>query len=297
MTWNRLLLVLVLGLTAACGSEPGVVRGADVTASTTPTSSEPRDPQLQSPPDVVVRSGANTVTLKPWSYCYRNGCVDGSAPVPPADVGRPREIAVSFPLPDWSFTATFRPAGAVCPREQSVPLVRHADGGHRLAPAGKAGTYDVTLFGRGDGDLSVTFRWTTPVDGPLAAPEARLAVLADHDGRNDSYGVELMLANLAADPKAAAATVTVRADANGSVTFAATRSAQEFIAEGTVYWDGPDEQGKAAARLPGRRFTYVVDVELDGVRHHAEAHWPDDVIAGNEPSVGLTFAPPLPALG
>ena len=37
----------------------------------------------------------------------------------------------------------------------------------------------MTLFGRGNGDLFVTFRWTTPSDGPMPVPEARLAVLAD----------------------------------------------------------------------------------------------------------------------
>jgi hypothetical protein len=33
------------------------------------------------------------------------------------------------------------------------------------------------------GDLFVSFQWTTPKDGPLPSPEARLAVLADHDAR------------------------------------------------------------------------------------------------------------------
>ena len=34
-----------------------------------------------------------------------------------------------------------------------------------LNPVGHADTYDVTLAGQGDGDLVVTFRWTTPRHG------------------------------------------------------------------------------------------------------------------------------------
>lgn len=60
-----------------------------------------------------------------------------------------------------------------------MPLEATDDGALLLRPAGHAGTYDVTLFGKGDGDLFVTFRWTTPSDGTLSPPEARLAVLAD----------------------------------------------------------------------------------------------------------------------
>jgi hypothetical protein len=129
-----------------------------------------------------------------------------------------------------------------------------------LRPAGHADTYDVTLFGRGDGSLFVTFRWTTPSDGTLPAPEARLAVLADHDGRVDSYGVELELTNLARTPSEALARITVRAETGEAVTFEATRAKATCLPEGTVYWDGPDHQGLAAAALGDGPFTYEVEV-------------------------------------
>lgn len=60
-------------------------------------------------------------------------------------------------------------------------------------------------------------------------------------------------------------------------------------------WNGPADQGLAAAKLGPAPFTYDVVVSLDGVEHRAHALWPDDQITGNEPSAALTFSPPLPA--
>ena len=164
-----------------------------------------------------------------------------------------------------------------------------------MRPAGPADTYDVTLFGRGDGDLFVTFRWTTPSDGPMPVPSARLAILADHDGAMDSDGLELELANMASRPESAEAEVTVTAADGNSLTFDASRAAGCW-SEGTVYWDGPAQAGRAAADLRPAPFTYDVVVTLDGARHTATATWPDDEIVGNEPSVSLHFDPALPAM-
>ena len=118
----------------------------------------------------------------------------------------------------------------------------------------------------------------------------------DHDGRPDSYGIELELANLAATPIDATASITVQAADGDELTFDAQR-APGCLAEGTVYCDGPDEDGLRAAALGDFPFTYEVEVVLDGTRHTATAAFPDDVIEGNEPSVALDFEPPLPALG
>jgi hypothetical protein len=245
---------------------------------------------------VTVHFLDQSVALRAWTYCYGNLCADGSPPAAPADVGSPDEVIVEFPLPDWSFTASFQPAGKPCGRIQEASLEPVGDGRFVLRPVGHADTYDVTLFGRGDGDLFTTFRWTTPADGPLPTPEARLAVLAGHDGEVDSYGVELELTNLAHTPKQASARITVRAADGAEVTFDATRSSMGCFPEGTVYWDGPDAKGLEAAGLGEGPFTYRVDIVLDGIRHVAEAEWPADEIRGNEPSVGLEFSPGLPSL-
>jgi hypothetical protein len=253
-------------------------------------------PDLEGPPPVTVRFGEEAIELAAYTYCFGSVCADGFPPEPLPDIGSPPNVLVEFPLPGWSFTAHFKPTGDECGREHEVPLTATEDGALVLEPAGRSDTYDVTLFGDGAGDLFVTFRWTTPTDGPLPEPEARIALLADHDGRLDSYGVELELSNLAQTPTAASATVTVRAASGGSITFEATRGNQKCLPEGTVYWDGPDEQGLAAAKLGEGPFTYEVEVVLDGSHHVAIAAWPDDVIEGNEPSVALLFEPALPAL-
>ena len=248
------------------------------------------------PPPVTVLSGDRSIDLTAWTYCFGNICADGMPPADPPDVGSPQEVAVEFPLSEWSFTASFVPSGRECGRIQEAPLTQTGDGSFVLAPIGHADTYDVTLFGRGDGDLFVTFRWTTPIDGPLPQPQARMAVLAGHDGRIDSYGVELEVSNLARTPEEAEAIVTVRAETGEEITFDATRARSRCWPDGTVYWDGPDQRGLDAAALGEGPFTYEVELVLDGVRHVATASWPADEIVGNEPSVALEFTPDLPAV-
>ena len=301
-TTSAALAAAGLLLLAGCGEEGsgpevGATPGTTTEAATATEATEADAPsELEGPPPVTVRFSDESAALQAWAYCYGDVCIDGSQPAELVDVGNPEEVVVEFPLPDWSFTATFRPAGDACGREQEVPLEAGGDGRLVLRPAGRAGAYDVTLFGRGDGDLVTTFRWTTPADGATATPEARLAVLAGHDGEVDSYGVELALTNLARTPKRASARITVEAAGGDAVTFDATRSRLPCLPEGTVYWDGPDEEGLAAAALGEGPFAYRVELMLDGERFIGTATWPADEIVGNEPSVALRFAPSLPAL-
>ena len=281
---------------AAQSPEPSTSAASSQPASPlTPT--EPIEPGgLEAPPPVTITYFDQSVELHAWTYCYKSGCADGSPPGHPHDVGDPEEIGVEFPLPGWSFEASFTPAGEKCGRVQEVPLETAGEGTFVLRPAGYAGTYDVTLFGRGDGDLFTTFRWTTKTDGTLPNPTARLAVLADHDGSVDSYGVEMEVKNLAEMPRSAEATITVVAANGRSLTFEAEQARRGCFPEGTLYWDRPDEKGREAADLGAGPFTYSVDLVLDGDRYTAEATWPADEIRGNEPSVRLNFSPPLPAL-
>jgi hypothetical protein len=293
-----LLAMATLLLLAGCGDAAFSESRAEPERSTAVApGNEPLKPgDLEAPPPVTVRYFDQSFDLHAWTYCYKNGCADGSPPPDPLDVGNPDEVGVEFPLSGWSFKASFTPADEDCGRVQTVPLEATGDVDFALRPAGNADTYDVTLFGRGNGDLFTTFRWTTPTDGPLPKPRARLAVLANNDGAVDSYGVELHVSNLAQTPREAAARINVQASNGDALTFKAKRAREQCSPEGTVYWDGPDDKGLAAADLGDRPFAYKVELVLDGVRYVASATWPDDEISGNEPSVSLDFTPNLPAL-
>lgn len=295
---NVFLGMAALLLLAGCGDPaPSESRAEPEKSTAVSPGNGPLEPgDLEAPPPVTVRFFDQSIELHAWTYCYKNGCADGSPPRDPVDVGNPGEVAVEFPLSGWSFKASFTPADEECGRVQTVPLEAKGDGQFVLRPAGHAGTYDVTLFGRGNGDLFTTFRWTTPTDGPLPTPRARLAVLADNDGAVDSYGVELHVSNLAQTPRKVAARITVQASNGDALTFKAKRARGRCFPEGTVYWDGPDDKGLAATELGDRPFTYKVELMLDGERYVAGATWPDDEIPGNEPSVSLDFRPNLPAL-
>ena len=73
-----------------------------------------------------------------------------------------------------------------------------------------------------------------------------------------------MLQNLAATPESAEARITVTAANGRALSFDATRAEQDCWPVGSVYFDGPDAQGKAAAELGGFPFRYDVTVTLDG---------------------------------
>ena len=289
-----IVIVVSVVVAAACG-HPSVTPPGERDRAPSAERAAPGVPEA--PPPVTVTTSEGSIALEPWTYCYGNGCADGMPPEHPPHVGDDREVVVEYPLPGWSFQASFSPAGERCGRVQTVPLEETQDGAFVLRPAGYAGDYEVTLTGRGDGDLFVTFRWTTPVDGPLPEPRARAAILADNDGNVDSYGVEIHVSNLARTPRRAHATVTVESRDGNALTFEATRARTRCLPEGTVYWDGPDSEGLEAAKLGDGPFRYTVALTLDGARHVATATWPDDEIRANEPSVALDFSPELPALG
>ena len=286
----RLSLPPLVLLAAGCGSATGV--GGDG-----PGSGGDGSEDVDAPPPVEIAYDGGSASLDPWTYCYGSVCADGAPPEEPHFVGSPAEVRVSYPLEGWTFSADFSPAGDACGRHQQVELAPGPDGVTVVRPVGLAGRYDVTLAGaqEGGGDLFTTFRWDTTTDGALPEPTARAAVLADHDGALDSYGVELALTNLAATPRTAEATIEVRGETGRTVTLVPRRQ-RGCQPEGSVSWLLGDRAAHEATTLDGDTFTYRVVVVLDGAEHVATATWPDDVIEGNEPSVALDFLPALPAM-
>jgi len=276
-----LLLVVVALVLAGCGDGTNAV-GAG--------------PDLAEPPPVTLHLSADDVVLDPWSWCWESGCVDGWHGGDLESVGSPSEVPFSFPEADWEFTATFNEHGVKrCPRRISVPVAAADDGTWLLRPAGPAGVWDVDLFGRGPGgDVITTFTWTTPADGGAPAPSGSAAVLADHDGELDSYGVEIGVDNLAGQPREASASVTVTGADGRSVTID-TRPQRECSSEGSLWFTAGDEAGRAATEIGAGPFEYVVELTLDGTTYAGRGTWPDDETDDIAPHVPLTWTPALPA--
>ena len=295
---RKVCLVASFALLAGCGSpadRPTPPRDVvQPTASPTPHEADPGP--LPGPGSFRLTYAAGELRLPPYTFCFSHGCVDGIDPSPQTVPGNTDEIRVEVPITDWRLIATFVQHGSRCGRHQTVEPVSAADGSFILRPVGHAGRYDVDLFASGPGgDMVATFAWVTPVDGELATPTARLAVIADHDGRPDSYGIELAVDNLAETPDRSSAHLTVTAANGKALDFDAVPSGQRCLPEGSIYFDGPDAAGKRAAALGPAPFTYEVALVLDGTVHRATASYPEDVIDGNEPSVALSFSPALPA--
>lgn len=268
------------------------LRGENAVDPTGPSGEEDFD----GPPDVRVRYGDEFVDLRAWTFCYGNVCADGIPPPNPPDVGGPEQVVVEYPIEGWTFRASFRAAGQTCTRTFPTKLEEIERGRFVLRPAGYAGEYDVTLSGRGPGgDAFVTFRWTTPTDGPLPSPSAYVGIIADQDGQPGSYGVEMDVSQLGITPDRVEATITVTAANGNSRTFSPNLT-RECRDDGSLWWDGPHAKGKQAADLGPAPFSYDVELTLDGRNYEAHAIWPDDVIRGFAPYVRLDFSPALPAL-
>lgn len=257
-------------------------------------------------PTVSVRSAQRSLQLRPFTYCRGNRCVDGFLGNPES-VGRGETVAVRT-LPRATIHVSMssgshpRPVpgdGPIdrCRRTFSTTVVADAQGRATLRPLGPAGDHAVLLFVNpaDGGDLTVGFDWTTTRSGPTNRPRAQADVLADHDGRPDSYGVDLSASDLAATPVDASAEIVVTA-ANGERRIIPLTRADVACDDGSVRFTAPTSEGLAAADLGAPPFTYDVAMTLDGVRYTAHAVWPRDVDDGCEPCVPLRFSPSLPRL-
>lgn len=252
---------------------------------------------VEEPPPVTLHLADGDVDLDAWTWCWANGCADGARPRDPTDVGSPAEVEFSFPRSDWRFTATFNEHGVEdCPRRISVRTDPTGNRSWRVAPAGPAGTWDVDIEGAGDGgDVITTFTWTTTTDGALPGPATgSAAVLADHDGELDSYGVEIFLGDLAAQPRRARATVTVTSADGRSVTLP-TRHERGCYSAGSLAFLAADKVGRRATTLGAGPFEYVVRVTMDGTTYVGRGTWPDGEVENIAPHVPLTWTPALPA--
>ena len=315
------LACLLIGLLAGCGHPTGTAVSGEPAPSPVTTTGAPVPREADAPvrlvpevvPEVVPWDGdgyappltldldGRRVPLEPWTTCYSKGgsgvCADGAPRPPYLDVGRTETVAFSFPETGWEFEATFREdRGRDCVRSITVPVRKTSERTWAVHPAGPAGTWLVDVFGRGpQGDVITTFRWTTSEDGRLPGPPTGSAgVLADHDGELDSYGVEIGVEDLAAQPRKASASVTVTSADGLSVTLD-TRREGPCSSEGSLWFTASDDEGRKATTLGAGPFSYVVELNLDGVAYRGLGEWPTGETEDIAPHVPLTWTPALPA--
>jgi hypothetical protein len=262
---------------------------------------------INRPPPFRVRYDGHEVALRPHTFCYDNGCADGFDPNPP-DVGSPRELQVYVPVRELKLSVHAREltreprpdqplSAATCGgRDFEMPVRDLGGGWYSVRPFGPAAHYDIELAAQGGGDMIAALRWRTPTDGPMPQPSARLALIANHDGRPDTYGLELAIDDLAETPTRASAQIEVTAGNGKSMTLRAEQSKDPCRSAGDLYFDRTDKPAQVAAQLGPFPFTTTLIVTLDGRTYRAMAVYPDDEIKGNEPSVFLQFTPKLPAL-
>jgi predicted small lipoprotein YifL len=309
---RMLLAVSTVLLLAACGQEgptavdppratpSGPAPTATITAGVRHDVTGP-----DGPPPFRVRYDRQELVLHPHTSCY-NGCVDGVDTDPP-DIGSPAEIQVYVPVEQFALsvharelTSVPRPgepsSDATCGgRSFEMPVEDLGDGWYSVRASGPAAHYDIELFAQGGGgDMIGSLRWRTPTAGPMPDPSARLALIADHDGEPDSFGLELAVEDLAETPADVGAEIEVTAANGRSMTFAAEQASDRCRSAGDLYFDRPDDLAKQAAGLGDFPFTTTVTLTLDGRTYVATAVYPDHEIEGNEPSVALEFAPELP---
>jgi len=297
------VLALLAGCAGAEGPQPvgGEVGGPAPAGVPSPTATAshgawPGEQDLDQPPPFEVRTDDVVLSLYAHTFCHGSGCADGADEDPPS-VGSPATLFVRVPVDAFTeLSASLHADDDLCDGRAVEAAAAPLGGGWwAVTPRGPAGEYRLSLFAAGDGsgDMVGDVLWTTPGDVALPAPTASLVLLADHDGEPDSYGLELSVRDLPATPAEASARITVTAANGRSATIEAER-ATECVGEGALFFDGPDDEARAAARLGDFPFTTRVALVLDGVEHVATATYPDDEIPGAEPSVALDFSPPLP---
>lgn len=253
----------------------------------------------QGPPPFVVRYDSTELRIAAAGWCWNSGCADGIDLDPPS-IGSPDDVLVF--IPDFDLLTAVQVSGEryTCDSRTLDAKTEDLGGGWwRVTPQGPADDYTVDLFasqGGGDvlapggsGDMFASLRWTTTVDAPLPEPEASLVLVVNHDGEPDSYGLELSVANLAQTPAEYSATITVTAANGKSRTFEA-RPAEHCPGAGWLFFDEPDSEALAAARLGDFPFTYRVELVVDGASHVATAEYNGDKDGIDTP---LEFEPAL----
>ncbi|GII58356.1 hypothetical protein Pth03_67450 [Planotetraspora thailandica] len=290
MRWRLTAGLVSLVVMTACGADAEIPLPPEPTASGAPVGES-----VAEPPPVVMRGGGRQVSLRAFTYCYRNTCADGRPEHLP-DLGSVAgEITLSSPLKGWTFEATLRQPATAWPEpcDVRIParLVPASPQTWRLEPAGPAGSYRIDVSGRGPdgGDLFAAFAVTLMRSGPAPEPRASLSAFHDNQGEADNYGsFELAVAHLGETPREATATLTVTGR-NGRAAYELARQDDGCQARGEAAFRAEVPIEKVRGAVGREPYTIGVELVLDGRRHTATVAWPGGV--GSDPDAGDALTP------
>ena len=251
---------------------------------------EPREPAPPAP--VVLRTLREPVVLQPWAWCLGGSCADRPPPVRPPSVGSPRVVEFTHDG-GWEFSAVFRSGADGCARLLDAPVERVGDKRYRVSPAGSPGTWYVDLLGRGDGDLSTTFRWHTAGVGLLPdRARGRLSVWVER-AEGDWSGARLTVRDLAGHPRTASARLLVEGAAGGRAVLDLDGPAA-CVEQGRLDFARSARGTGALSGLGPPPYEYRVRLVLDGTTYTGRGTDRRDGGGGAGASVPLRWRPPLP---
>lgn len=248
-------------------------------------------------PDGDVQLPADTSCWTEQENCRRGLMLhSGAGP----DLGRQDAIDFWFARPGWTFTATVRQTGEVCPRATTVEATAISDHWFRIQPADAAGDYDVDLEGVGpdSGMVSTRFRWTTTSDGPIEDPSSSAYLFAEPGG-DGAPMAEVVFDDLPFQPTAEdlSRALNVRATAeDGGVSTAQVPLVEPSLecgvrgSRGQFYYQSLLPSG-AVDPVPGP-LDLEVSLAIRGTTYVARGRWAGGRQQGYVP---LTFTPPLPS--
>lgn len=262
---------LVVLLVAGCGDESGRV-GDD----------------LERPPDLVVAAGADQLALSPFAYCWFSGgrgrCADGAPPepLPAVSVDRGEVLSLDFPL-DWSLQATLYEGEDDCDRSSTFDI---DSDGSPIETLGPAGTYQVHVFGRGNGgDGAWAFELTSIDDRQDAALFVQLLWHPSERDLEGESSFAAQIGNLSARPEEISAVATVTSVDGSSEDFELLGHVDEICWNSIVGFEGPDDLTARVLDLGASPYEVTISFALDDQRIESPTFtWPDDFPADSNES-------------
>jgi hypothetical protein len=304
------LVVAALMLTA-CGRTLGTEDFAtdQPTGHYSPGATERAAPGTSAPPPLTLHRPEGDVDLEAWTYCFSNpdsgsaGCADGGPPEDQAATSAAGEVAFSFPLEGWAFTADFVLTGddGYCRNALTTAVEQQDDGTYVVPALGPAGTWDVMITGYGDtgNDLATSFRWTTSADSDHPTPATgNVGFMGPPMSRDEApiaFGPSLLLSGLVPEPASASADL-VLPDAAGAPSYPMELQPDRCHHDGVLSLAASGEPG-AEVDLPDLGeppYRTEVHLTMDGASYVGVGSWPDDLQPRSSNQLVLEWTPPLP---